>query len=86
MKKIIFILTCVLINIAAFACPVCERNKKNALQGLTHGNSPNSNWDYVAVIVMIIIALATLFYSVKWLINPNENNAGHIKYSLLNEQ
>ena len=86
MKKIIFILTSVLINIAAIACPVCERNKKNALLGLTHGSNPESNWDYVIVLGMIVIAITTLFYSIKWLIKPNENNKAHIKYSFLTEQ
>ena len=69
-----------------FACPVCERNKAKYLQGITHGTGPDSNWDLVIVAAIGILTLYTLFYSVKWLIRPNENNPDHIKYSLFNEQ
>ena len=86
MRKLIFIITLLLLQIASFACPVCERNKPKILRGITHGSSPNSNWDYVIVFAMIVIAIATLFYSIKWLINPKEKNGNHIKYSFLTEQ
>lgn len=87
MKK--WITTCMLSGLSFYlaACPVCERNKPKILQGVTsHGSNPESNWDYVIVAVVAIIAVATLFYSVKWLIKPNENNKSHIKYSFLSEQ
>ncbi|MEJ7586640.1 MAG: hypothetical protein WKI04_03655 [Ferruginibacter sp.] len=86
MKKII------LISILLFsidwvnACPVCERNKPEILKGITHGSGPESNWDYLIVGAIAVLALSSLFYAVKWLINPNENNPDHIKYSLFNEQ
>lgn len=86
MKKYILILISILLNSTSFACPVCERNKQNALLKLSHGSNPSSNWDYLIVIVMIIIAIVTLFYCIKWLIKPNEKNKNHIKYSFLNEQ
>lgn len=73
-----------LTTVAVFACPVCERNKAKALQGITHGAGPTSNWDYVIVFAIIIMAILTLFYSVKWLIKPNEQNGNHIKLSILN--
>lgn len=86
MKKIITFLYFTICWVALYACPVCERNKKTALDKLSHGGNAESRWDYVIVIAMIFIALATLYYSVKWLIKPNENNSDHIKYSFLNEQ
>ena len=86
MRKIISIITLLLLQTATFACPVCERNKLKILRGITHGSSPDSNWDYVIVFAMIVIAIATLFYSIKWLINPKEKNGNHIKYSFLTEQ
>jgi hypothetical protein len=85
MKKIFLIL--ILLNFyIAQACPVCERNKPKLLQGITHSGGAESKWDYVIVIAMIVIVIATLFYSIKWLIKPNENNVSHIKYSFLNKQ
>lgn len=86
MKKTNSTLWFCLVSIATYACPVCERNKPKILQGISHGSNPESNWDFVIVIVIAIIAILTLFYSVKWLIKPNENNTEHIKYSFLNEQ
>ncbi|MFN0048934.1 MAG: hypothetical protein ACKVOU_07420 [Cytophagales bacterium] len=69
---------------ATWACPVCERNQPKALKGIVHGAGPESNWDYVGVVITGIIACFTLFYSVKWLIKPGEKNQSHIKYSILN--
>lgn len=72
-----------LFQIAVFACPVCERNQPKVLRGIVHGAGPESNWDYISIWFTIIIALITLFYSLKWLIKPGEKNTDHIKYSIL---
>ena len=69
---------------SVFACPVCERNKPKLLQGITtHGSRPDSNWDYVIVIAAIILLFISLYYAVKWLLNPKERNSDHIKYSII---
>jgi formate hydrogenlyase subunit 3/multisubunit Na+/H+ antiporter MnhD subunit len=85
MKKIITAVLLIAIYAGTYACPVCERNKPKTLQGITHGNAPDSSLDYVIVLCFSIVALATLIYSIKYLIKPNENNPAHIKYTLLNE-
>ena len=82
MKKIIIFLFLILFQIAAFACPVCERNQPKILRGIVHGAGPDSNWDYVSIAITAIIAVFALIYSIKWLIKPNENNQNHIKYSI----
>ena len=82
MKKQITIVF-LLVQIVAFACPVCERNQPKILRGIVHGAGPESNWDYVSIWLTIIIAVITLFYSLKWLIKPGEKNTDHIKYSIL---
>jgi formate hydrogenlyase subunit 3/multisubunit Na+/H+ antiporter MnhD subunit len=85
MKKTISILSLLLLCISVYACPVCERaNAKKAFGSISHGTGANSNWDYVAVWVTIIISIVALFYSIKWLIKPAEKNSNHIKYSILN--
>ena len=86
MNKLISTISFILLIITCFACPVCERNKPKILQGITHGTGPESNWQYVIVIVIAIIAILTLIYSVKWLIKPGEDNSDHIKYSFLKEE
>ena len=86
MKKIVCTLFVFAVWIRAHACPVCERNKPEFLQGITHGSGPESNWDYVIVIAIGIVAILTLIYSIKFFIRPNENNLDHIKYSFICEQ
>jgi hypothetical protein len=84
MKNILFLAVLVVVGVSSYACPVCERAKAKILFGsLSHGTLPVSKWEYVAVWVVIISVVLTLFYSVKWLIKPSENNIDHIKYSIL---
>lgn len=86
MTRIIFILLFSIATFSSYACEVCERNKPKILQGITHGSNPESNWDYVIVVAIAVIALLTLFYSVKLFLKPDENNTEHIKYSILDQQ
>lgn len=83
MKKTITFLFLLLIQLVAFACPVCQRNQPKVLRGIVHGSGPDSNWDYVSIWITILIAVVTLFLSIKWLIKPGEKNSDHIKYSIL---
>ena len=82
MKKLITFILLILFQIAAFSCPVCERNQPKVLRGIVHGAGPDSNWDYVSIVITIIIAILALIYTIKWLWKPNENNKDHIKYSI----
>lgn len=81
MKKVFTILFLIM-QVAVIACPTCERNQPKALRGIVHGSVPDSNWDYVAIAITILIAIIALVLSVKWLIKPNETNQDHIKYSI----
>jgi phage shock protein PspC (stress-responsive transcriptional regulator) len=69
--------------ILGFSCAVCERNQPKPLRGIVHGAGPESDWDYLSVGITAVIALVTLYYSIKWLIHPNEKDKNHIKYSIL---
>ncbi len=85
MKKIFFALIFIATAFSTNACPVCDRAKaRSAFGSITHGVGPTSNWDYVAVWIVIAAVLLSFFYSVKWLIKPADNNPGHIRYSILN--
>ncbi len=86
MKKIMFTLALLLQSLWLIACPVCERNQPKVLKGITHGAGPESQWDYVIVGVTAAIVLATLFFSVKWLIKPGERSEQHIKRFILNNE
>lgn len=73
----------VLLSQTIMACPVCEKQQPKITQGLTHGTGPQSNWDWVIIAVITVIAVLTLIYSVKYLIKPGEKNTQHIKQSIL---
>ncbi|AHF16943.1 hypothetical protein [Niabella soli] len=83
-RKITSLLLLLLLHMAAIACAVCERNQPRVLKGITHGAGPNSRWDYLIVWTAVVIVLATLFLSIKWLIRPGEQSGNHIKRSILN--
>lgn len=83
MKKIIITLIAVALYSASFACDVCKKQQPRVLRGITHGAGPQSNWDYVIVAAIAAVVLVALFYSVKWLIKPGEQQADHIKHSIL---
>ncbi|MCY1550545.1 hypothetical protein D9M68_868080 [compost metagenome] len=83
-QKTILILSLLLLALPAVSCEVCERQQPKFLQGITHGTGPDSQWDYAIVAVTAIIVLATLFYTIKWLINPGEKSKQHIKMFILN--
>jgi uncharacterized protein HemY len=84
MKKILLLIPIMTYGIVAMACPACEAQQPKVLRGIVHGSGPTSNWDYVAGIVTLIIVIAVLFYSIKWMINPGEKEADHIKRNVLN--
>ncbi len=86
MKKIFFLLLLLSESMIVFACPVCERQQPGALRGFVHGSGPQSNWDYLIIAVMAVIVIATLLFSLKWLLRPGEKEQSHIKYFILNNQ
>lgn len=70
----------------AFACSVCEKQQPKILRGITHGAGPDGSFDYIIIWAMIAITMATLYYSVKWLVRPGEKNSVHIKRLILNDE
>ncbi|MFH6985567.1 hypothetical protein [Marinoscillum luteum] len=68
----------------AFACELCKQNQPKPLQNITHGTGPQSDWDYLIIIIGIIIVTLTLFYSIKLLVKPQENRPEHIKHIVVN--
>ena len=83
-RKICLFIVLLLSGLASYACPACEKQQPKLLRGITHGTGPESQWDYVIVVATVVATGVTLFYSIKWLISPNESIPGHIKTSILN--
>jgi phage shock protein PspC (stress-responsive transcriptional regulator) len=84
MKKFLLLIPLLGFGLITWACPACEKQQPAILRGITHGAGPTGNWDYVIVAVTVVITLATLFYAVKWMINPGEKELNHIKRTILN--
>ena len=84
MKKLFLLLILLGGFIVAKSCPGCEEQQPKILRGITHGAGPQSNWDFLIVSVAAVIVLATFFFSVKWLIWPEEKGEMHIKRIVLN--
>ncbi|WP_394972768.1 hypothetical protein [uncultured Croceitalea sp.] len=85
MKKIIYslILFLTLGLTMGYACDLCKKNQPKVLENITHGTGPTGTIDYIITWSAIIIVGFTLFYSVKYLVNPKEDNPNHIKNSIL---
>lgn len=85
MKKLLLLMTVLIVTMGTMGCPLCEAQQPKILRGLTsHGAGPTSNWDYLAGSITAIIVLITLFYSIKWMIKPGEKEENHIKRTILN--
>lgn len=86
LKKGILLLALEIMLIAnAVACPVCEKEQPEVLQGIAHGTGPQAQWDVWIVWIGSGIVGLTLLLSLKYLIFPGEKKPGHIKYQILNE-
>lgn len=83
-RSLLFII--MLVNSKAWACEACKKQQPEITQGLTHGAGPQSNWDWVIITGVTLITLVTFFYSLKYLIKPQEGNPGHIKQSILTQE
>lgn len=68
-----------LCSVNAFACEVCKKNQPEALQDISHGTGAQANLDYFIIWSAVIIVGITLFFSLKYLIRPNEGKREHIK-------
>ena len=84
MKQILFLLILLAEFRTAYSCPVCKKQQPGILRGITHGSGPQSEWDYLIISAAVVVVLATLFFSVKYLLSPGEESEKHIKKTALN--
>ncbi len=61
------------------ACELCESRQPALWRGITHGPGPEGNLDHIITWSAVVIVGITLFLSIKLLIRPKEDQAGHIK-------
>jgi len=87
MKKTAFIFSILFLFVQqiGLACDVCKKNQPEILQNVTHGAGPSGTLDYIIIWSAIVIVGFTLFFSIKYLVKPKENNPAHIKNIVKNE-
>lgn len=73
-------------NLEVMACDVCEKQQPKVLRGVTHGAGPQSDWDYAIVWAIVAVVFVSLFFSIKWMVNPGEKDSDHIKRSIFKPQ
>lgn len=82
-KSILVTLILILNATASFACEVCKTNQPKMLENITHGQGPQGNVDYLITWSAAILVVLTLFFSIKFLIRPKEDQPQHIKNIVL---
>jgi hypothetical protein len=85
MKKYIILLLMIILKLDAIACEACKKQQPAGFGGITHGTGPDSNWDYLIVLVMATITLYVLVATIKCFVSPGEKNVEHIKRMILND-
>ena len=83
-RKLIFLVTLMVWSFPSFTCEVCQVNQPKMLKNITHGTGPQGNTDMIIIWSAAVIVTITLFFSIKYLVNPKENNEEHIKNSVIN--
>ncbi|HZJ37498.1 MAG TPA: hypothetical protein VFD29_12830 [Gillisia sp.] len=68
------------------ACELCKKNQPKGLENITHGTGPTGTLDHIITWTAVVIVSVTLFYSIKYLVKPKENDPDHIKNSILNDE
>lgn len=86
-NKLVYLLALLLFKdlFLLYACDACNLRQPKVIRGITHGSGPESNWDWFIVAIILLITLLTLFYSLKFLIKPQEKNKSHIKYTIISD-
>lgn len=70
---------------AALACELCESQQPAMWRGITHGPGPEGDLDHLITWSAVVIVGVTLYLSIKFLVKPKENQAGHIKNIVVNK-
>jgi len=85
MKRILLIFGILLIQVPALlACDLCQKNQPEILQDVTHGQGPQGQLDYIITWTAVAIVAVVLFFSIKFLVRPRENDPHHIKNIVVN--
>lgn len=83
MLKKIYYIVFMLLGVVSWACPACEKQQPEMLQGITHGTGPSGNSDYFIIGAVAFIVLLTFVFFIKYTFFPKEKSVKHIKRKIL---
>ncbi|WP_419868366.1 hypothetical protein [Chryseobacterium sp. CT-SW4] len=86
LPKQTFSLMLTLFSVYIAACDACKLQQPEATREWTHGTGPDSDWDWFIVGIVILITVLAFYYSVKYLIRPEEKDEHHIKYTIFSDE
>lgn len=85
MKRILLIIGILILQgPVLLACDLCQKNQPEVLQDVTHGQGPQGQLDYIITWTAVAIVAVVLFFSIKFLVKPRENDPDHIKNIVVN--
>lgn len=67
------------ISNGAMACELCKENQPKVLRSVSHGAGPQGDIDYIIIWTAAVLVGIALFFSLKYLIKPNEDGKSHVK-------
>ncbi len=70
---------------SVLACELCKAEQPTGLKNITHGPGPSGMLDYFIMYTAAVIVAVTLFYSIKYLVRPKEDNPDHAKNIILEQ-
>lgn len=85
MKKYIILLLIIILKLDAMASVPCSNQSTGKFGESAPGAGPDSNWDYLIVLVMVIITLYVLIATIKCFVKPGEKSDKHIKRMIFND-
>ena len=74
-----------ILKLDAMASVPCSNQSSGKFGDSAPGAGPDSNWDYLIVLVMVIITLYVLIATIKCFVKPGEKSDEHIKRMILND-
>lgn len=70
---------------SVFACELCKAEQPAGLKNITHGPGPSGSLDYFIMYSAAVIVAVTLFYSIKYMVKPQEDDPDHAKNIILEQ-
>lgn len=73
-NKLIITVFFLLFHLNSFACELCKKQQPKGFENITHGNGPETIWDYWILYGSIGIVILTMILFLKYSLKPNNKS------------